>query len=286
MHFCVVDNLDSQTFESKSQYIQALEGLNSTYFLSYRIYSRVHSLFLFLVTIFPIQIVIGNIIGFYCRSYFEISRNLRKPIVVVDDGLVSVSIAKLVARMELHDAFIFATNYGRFMPESIAKIQLEQSFTQRGNQSFKIDYKTLGVMGSPMVESGFLDLVTLQEAIFSTARQLGCSNVHYFMHRRELKKFNSASILEIVSGTQDSLMLISSREVIPKYWWSVFSSALVDLAILEIESLEFFFKPLGNFHAMKNSFLAEFGVDTVGTIYEIYRQLGFTEVSFGIDDHV
>jgi hypothetical protein len=143
------------------------------------------------------------------------------------------------------------------------------------SSKFLFDNKTLGVFGGPLVESGFIELKMLRAMIHEASARMNCEKIFYYMHRREKLKFKCDSITEIISENSDSLSLILRKKEIPLYWWSIFSSAMVDLAILNIKPLVFSYSPLRDIEAMRNPYLARHGVNTVETIYEIYGKLGF-----------
>ena len=281
LNICIVFDLSDQTEISQSQYLDALNNLNKrrTIFIKEKVSSKVHFILKFLLNhTLVVTVILGNILGFYCREYFEMPTKSKK--VLLDDGLIVASVSKLLVASNRVTEFQMYSSYTDFLDPRISIITKSRNQTDKRNFDFnlKLEPETLGIFGSPMVESGFLTLNELEVLILLAMKWNGCTEVRYFMHRREVKKFDSTKIHEILSQESDSLKLITESKVIPLKWWSIYSSALVDLTFLGIPELEYSFTAINTIPKMNNQYLAGYGISTVDSIYEIYSRLSFKEI--------
>ena len=278
-NICVIFDLSDQTLVSQTQYLSALKKLKAsrTLFLSLRNYSRIHSLFLFFNRKFHfVEVILGNIIGYYCKEYFETVSKSKK--IILDDGLIVVSIAKLVAKTKRTEEFIFYSAYTQLLDNKVNMVASLSKFSSKNISKFKFEPRTLGVFGSPLVENGFMSNSELEHNVLSAMKFHGCTSIYYYMHRRETSKFKSNRITEIYDDTLDSLDLILREEVIPRKWWSIYSSALVDLSLFNWDHMVYSFTRVESVSSMNNPYLLGKGIATLDSIYEIYTDLNFKEV--------
>lgn len=281
LHFCVKFNLNDQAPLSKNQYLNALKQIKSkkTIIIPISIYSRLHKSVLFLSQHFgSITIILGNIIGFYPKIFFESSNKIKQRLVILDDGLISVSLAKLLTQHNRSDKFIMATTYATLMPKGVTLLDLRPKPGIRIAPKRIIDSKILGVFGSPLVESEFITTAEISSLIDYVRKKLGCDKVLYIMHRRETSKFTVNHIEEILDDSREGIEIVLNLKLLPKYWWSVMSSALVDLALEEIKGLNFTYSRINSIAHMDNHYLANMNISTTDTILQIYNQLGFEEI--------
>jgi len=281
LHFCVKFNLNDETPLSKAQYLNALRQMKGTktIIIPISIYSRLHKSVLFLSQRFgAITIILGNIIGFYPKTFFESSNKFKQRLVILDDGLISVSLARLLIRENRSDKFLMATTYTTLMPNGVTLFNLRSKPDTRLAPKRIIDSKVLGVFGSPIVESEFITIAELSSSIDRVRKKLGCDKVLYIMHRREKSKFTVNHIEEILDDSKEGIKIVLDSKSLPKYWWSIMSSALVDLALEEIKGLSFNYSRINSIAQMDNRYLANMNISTTDTIFQIYNQLGFTEI--------
>lgn len=98
------------------------------------------------------------------------------------------------------------------------------------------------------------------------------------MHRREKSKFTVNHIEEISDDSKEGIEIVLDSKSLPKYWWSIMSSALVDLALEEIRGLSFHYSRINSIAQMDNRYLANKNISTTDTIFQIYNHLGFEEI--------
>lgn len=278
-NICVVFDLSDQTQLSQAQYKHALGKLNhkKTLFLSERSYSKIHPLFVFFSRYSKtIEFVLGNILGYFCREYFETVSRSRK--IIVDDGLIIVSISKLLVKSNRTKEFSFYSTYAQLLDSSVASRASYHQFAFLDFSDSSTEPGTLGVFGSPLVESGFMSIRELEFLILNAMNFHHCTSVKYYMHRREILKFNSSRISEIYSEDSDSIGLALRNMPIPSKWWSIYSSALVDLSLFQIRNLVYSFTRVDGISKMNNSYLASKGIFTLDNIYEVYADLKFKEI--------
>lgn len=278
-NICVVFDLSDQTLLSQAQYHNALGKLNNrrTYFLSLRSYSKIHPLAIFVSRKFQfLEVVLGNVLGYFCREYFETMSKSKK--VILDDGLIVVSIAKLLVKSNRNHEFSFYSTYAPLLDAKVTSIQSLPRLDSCNISKLQKDSQTLGVFGSPLVESGFMSVTELELLVLNAMRFHGCTSINYYMHRRENLKFKSPQIVEIYSEALDSVELVLSETVIPLKWWSIYSSAIVDLFLLNLPNLVYSFTRVESIPQMNNPYLLSEGIATLGTIYEVYINLKFQEL--------
>jgi hypothetical protein len=278
-NICVVFDLADQTQLSQTQYKHALKKLKpkNTLFLSEKIYSKIHPLFVFYSRNFKtIEFVLGNILGYFCREYFETVSKSRK--IVLDDGLIVVSIAKLLVKENRTKEFSFYSSYALLLDSKVYSLESHRRCESLDFSDLFTEQGTLGVFGSPLVESGFMSLDDLEFLVLNAMNFHNCTSVKYYMHRREILKFNSSIISEIYSENSDSINLVLQSSPIPTKWWSIYSSALVDLSLLQFPNLGYSFTRVEGVSKMNNPYLDSKGISTLQTIYDVYADLKFTEI--------
>lgn len=276
---CVVFDLSDQTQLSQTQYQRALGKLNRkrTLYLSQKSYSKIHSLFLLFSRYSQsIEVVLGNILGFFCREYFETVSKSRK--IILDDGLIVVSISKLLVKSNRTKEFSFYSTYAELLDSNVASWESCHKIESLDFSDLPRDPDILGVFGSPVVESGFMSIQDLELLVFNAMKIHGCTSVKYFMHRREILKFNSSRIAEVYDDDSDSIGLIFHDTPIPTKWWSIYSSALVDLTFFQVPNLVYSFTRVEGVPEMNNPYLACRGILTLESIYEVYTDLKFKEI--------
>jgi hypothetical protein len=91
-------------------------------------------------------------------------------------------------------------------------------------------------------------------------------------------KFNSSIISEICSENSDSISLVLQSSPISTKWWSIYSSALVDLSLLQFPNLGYSFTRVEGVSKMNNPYLDSKGISTLQTIYDVYADLKFMEI--------
>ena len=278
-NICVVFDLSDQTQLSQAQYKHALTKLNHkrTLFLSVRSYSRIHPFFVFFSRYsHTVEFVLGNILGYFCREYFETVSRSRK--IIVDDGLIVVSISELLVKSNRTREFSFYSTYAQLLDSNVSSREIYHQFESLDFSDSSTEPGVLGVFGSPLVESGFMSISELELLVLNAMNFHNCTSVKYYMHRREILKFNSSRISEIYSEDSDSVGLVLQNMPIPAKWWSIYSSALVDLSLYHVPNLVYSFTRVEGILEMNNPYLASKGIFTLENIYKVYTDLKFQEI--------
>jgi hypothetical protein len=196
----------------------------------------------------------------------------------VDDGLIVVSISRLLVVSNRTKEFSFYSTYAQLLDPNVTSRESYHQFKSPDFADSSTDPSTLGVVGSPLVESGFMSISELEFIVLNAMNFHNCTSVKYYMHRREILKFNSSRISEIYSEDSDSIGLVLQNMPIPAKWWSIYSSALVDLSLFQVPNLVYSFTRVDGIPKMNNPYLASMGIYTLETIYQVYADLKFREV--------
>jgi len=277
LNFCVVKNVSEETEISKFHFRTTLATSKSkTIFLRFNLYKRFHKLAIIFVRHSGfLQVILGNILDATSKEFFYL--DAKNKIILVDDGLLTLSLGELVLKSNKIDNYLFYTIYEDLLSPRL-HILKDESMHLFSSIYPKYDKKVLGVFGSPLVESGFISVHEYESMLLKVMLLNNCNSINYYMHRRESVKFNAKNIQEFKNLNQNSLELICELQTIPMTWWSVYSSALVELKLLNIPKLIYTYTPIYGVTEMNHPYLSSIGIQTVETVYKVYSDLEFRRV--------
>ena len=276
--FIVVDfNVRNQAHYSVKQYENSISRVRDsrTILIPASIYHLFHRLFLRIPRLPKfIEFISGNIIGSY--SLEILNRWNSAPLTAVDDGIDIVDVANHYSQESLFPNLRFFSKYSEFMSnkcrQSIFIYPQSNSSTVR-----KSPQKTLGILGGPYVELEGLSVEKYLAYIRQVQKVLDCDQVFYFMHRRETFKFNMSDINELIDTQLSSLELIESLEFAPALYWSLGSSALIDLHLKYSTQFDYHFSKAA-FPRNYSRFFIDRDINSSMNLYSLYERCGFNEI--------
>ena len=268
-------NFQEQSSNEVHQYNNAIKKIQSKYFIfvNEKYFAFFFKSIIRICSKFQtVNFVIGTTVGFYSWYIFE--KIQVNKITIVDDGISILLIEKLVIKNGRKNIRFFS-KYSKFIQKELLDSKTLHAGDTPLNKSETLEF--LGVFGSPIVELEVIDIFQYEQIILKIATIFGANNVLYFMHRKERKKFSDSSISEITSETMNSIELIRSMKVLPRTYWTMHSSALIDMMLVTSDpKFQFFFTSINSNLQMRN--MKENGIDS-SYLDDIFRLAGAKEIS-------
>ena len=278
LHICIVRDFSEEKELSKFDFKSAVVISNGkTFFINLNIYKKFHRLFKFFIKNSSFfHVILGNILSLPTQEMFFVKAKNR--IILLDDGLLTLSLGELILKLNRSQDYLFYTMYYELLPIGLHYLKDFLSSLHLPKVYKNYDDKILGVLGSPLVESEFISKQEYELMLLKAMRLNNCISINYYMHRRENRKFENELINEFNDTKKNSLELILELDVMPTTWWSVYSSALVDLKLLNVPRLDYTYTPIQIVDKMNHPYLANFGIKTVEIIYQVYYALKFRRI--------
>ncbi len=232
---------------------------------------------LFLAPNKALEIVLGTISNPWLARIFQNPEKFTH-VYVVDDGVSSITYAKIASSRTggFPSNVTFYSKYIDLMPQHTPNID-SRPVTPR--QSRLGDPEILCVIGSPLVEHGIVSRSTYLQMIADAVEAAGARTIVYLPHRSEhLDPISLPAPVTRIAG-QSSIQTLHDLEYFPGWFWSCYSSALVDVFLEFSPSPEtMLFTTFPEATDLDEPIAKAQGVLTSQTVYETYRKLGFCEL--------
>ena len=225
----------------------------------------------------PMDVVTGDLDSILIREgTYDVSSLARMRVILVDDGLSTLSFAKLIDKLNLRNIEIFSRYHSLISPNLLTKTH-QPSFAPIRKP---IQAGTLGVIGSPACEHFGVKVDAYAGHLAHVADLLGCSRIEYFPHRRESVKFENLSNWKFHPPGVGTLQVLSQQDVLPEVFYSAMSSSLVDVYLSVPNEVRFAFGRMPGFPTDSNArpALAAHGINTVEEIRSSYLSLNFLDL--------